>query len=236
MNAAPSTGISRRLPGAARLEPARLAPSCSGSEVDRRDRVREPPGVTQPDECLTMAEERPTDALQPLERHRVAGGAPAGRSGAGETVGGTLHRDNGRPWVRRVGRKDQAMDVPPRYPAGRLLRASAAHVTFEVPVPGLLRARVRGELRPDAARELHWRVEDELLHRHPRRLVIELSGVRFLGLHGIAVLDRLRRGTGCRRLEVTLGDVSPTAERALRLAGVLDRFERAGPAWTHRAL
>ena len=73
------------------------------------------------------------------------------------------------------------------------------------------------------------------MYRQPHRVVIELGAVRFLGLHGITVLERLwRQATGDR--EVVLGAVSPTAERALRLAGVLGRFERAGPGWTEGPL
>jgi anti-anti-sigma factor len=107
---------------------------------------------------------------------------------------------------------------------------------LEVPVPGLLTAKVRGKLDAAGAEELHRRLQDELLHGQPRRLVIELANVRFLGLHGIAVLERLRReANGCGH-EVALGAISPAAERVLRVAGVLSRFDREDPRWTDRSL
>jgi anti-anti-sigma factor len=118
------------------------------------------------------------------------------------------------------------MDVPPPHHFGGL-GTRAPPVVFELPVPGLLVARVRGKLDADGAEELHRRVQDELLHRQPRRLVIELIHVRFLGLHGIAVLERLRRHATGHGHEVTLGAMSPAVERVLRIAGVLGRFQRA---------
>jgi anti-anti-sigma factor len=124
------------------------------------------------------------------------------------------------------------MDDPPSGRAAGHSRASTRSIAFATPAPGLLIAMVRGAIDPACADELHLRVEDELLFRQPRRLVVDLSGVPFLGLHGIAVLVRIRRRTaGCRH-DVALGAVSPAAERALRLAGVLGGFERARPGWT----
>jgi anti-anti-sigma factor len=127
------------------------------------------------------------------------------------------------------------MDVPPLNSAGRRLRSQVPSVRFETLGTGLLRAKVRGELDATAARELYRRLQEELMYRQPDRVVIELAAVRFLGLHGIAVLERLRRQTTGYR-EVVLGSVSPAAERALRLAGVLRRFERAAPGWTEGPL
>jgi anti-anti-sigma factor len=128
------------------------------------------------------------------------------------------------------------MDVPPPYPAGGNLRSRLSPVVFAAPVAGLLRARVRGKLDAAAAQELHRRLQDELVSRQPRRLVIDLAGVRFLGLHGIAVLERLRRQGVHRRHDIALGAVSPAAEQTLRLAGILCRFERESPRRAGRPL
>jgi anti-anti-sigma factor len=122
------------------------------------------------------------------------------------------------------------MDVPPLNSPGRRLRARVPSIRFETVGTGVLRAKVRGELDAPAARELYRRLQEELVYRQPDRVVIELVAVRFLGLHGIAILERIRRqATGYR--EVALGEASPAAERVLRLAGVLGRFERARPGW-----
>ena len=128
------------------------------------------------------------------------------------------------------------MDASPPYPSGGVRGTRVSPVVFEVPVPGLLTAKVRGKLDAAGAKELHRRLQDELLHRRPRRLVIELANVRFLGLHGIAVLERLRREVSGLDHEVVLGAVSPAAERVLRMAGVLCRFDREDQMRTDRPL
>ncbi len=99
-------------------------------------------------------------------------------------------------------------------------------MTFVAPCPGVLVAAVRGELDLASAPELDTKVRAEL-HRHrPRSLVLDLSGLEFLGVHGTAVFERLRRRCAVSEIRLSLVAVPPAGERALRFAGLLTRFDR----------
>ncbi len=99
-------------------------------------------------------------------------------------------------------------------------------VTFSVPVSRVLLATVEGGLNLATAPELDTRVRAELRRRGPHWLVMDLSGLQFLGLQGTAVFERLRRGAAADGTGVILVGLSATGERALRFTGVLERFPR----------
>jgi hypothetical protein len=67
-------------------------------------------------------------------------------------------------------------------------------VKFSVPVSRVLLATVEGGLNLATAPELDTRVRAELRRRGPHWLVMDLSGLQFLGLQGTAVFERQRRG------------------------------------------
>lgn len=93
-----------------------------------------------------------------------------------------------------------------------------------MPASGVVLATVEGELDLATAPELDIRVRAELCRRRPRWLVMDLSGLQFLGLHGTAVFERLRRGAGADGVGMILAGLPAAGERALRFAGVLERF------------
>jgi anti-sigma B factor antagonist len=99
-------------------------------------------------------------------------------------------------------------------------------VRFSVPVSRVLLATVEGGLNLATAPELDTRVRAELRRREPHRLVMDLSGLEFLGLQGTAVFERLRRGAAADGTGVILVGLSAAGERALRFTGVLERFPR----------
>jgi anti-anti-sigma regulatory factor len=62
--------------------------------------------------------------------------------------------------------------------------------------------------------------------RRPRRLLVDLGRLGFLGLQGIAVFERLRRHALAAGTDVGLVALSPAGRRALQFAGVLPAFDR----------
>jgi anti-sigma B factor antagonist len=55
-------------------------------------------------------------------------------------------------------------------------------------------------------------------------LVVNLSGLSFLGTTGLALLDRLGRCAACNGGSLSLEDPSTAARRLLEVAGLGDRF------------
>jgi anti-sigma B factor antagonist len=103
---------------------------------------------------------------------------------------------------------------------------SALTVHFTTPVARVLLATVEGDLDLTTASTLDDRVRAELRGRRLRWLVMELSGLRFLGPQGTAVVERLRRAAAADGIDMILVGLSPACERALQFTGVLDRFIR----------
>ena len=116
-----------------------------------------------------------------------------------------------------------ARDVGPdsAYPEPSLLT-----ITSTSPVPGVLVVTLRGELDLASAPGLDAQLRRAVALRAPHRLILDLSGLRFLGLQGIAVFERIRRRAGTARAGMALVGLPPAGERALRYTGVLDRFDR----------
>jgi|SRR5690242_15915654 anti-anti-sigma factor len=100
-------------------------------------------------------------------------------------------------------------------------------VAFVVLEPDVLVVRVSGELDLATAPELDARVRCEVDERRPARLLIDLSRLRFLGLHGIAVFERIRRRAVASHTDVVLVDLPAAGSRALEFAGVLSSFARS---------
>jgi anti-sigma B factor antagonist len=98
-------------------------------------------------------------------------------------------------------------------------------VAFTTPEIGVLVVRVSGELDLATAPDLDARVRREAAERCLLHLIIDLSGLRFLGLQGIAVFERIRRRAVARHVRVSLVRLSASGARALDFAGVLSSFE-----------
>ncbi len=99
-------------------------------------------------------------------------------------------------------------------------------ITSTTPAPGVLVVTLRGELDLASAPGLDAQLRRAVALQAPYRLILDLSGLRFLGLQGIAVFERIRRWTGTARAGMALVGLPPAGERALRYTGVLDRFDR----------
>jgi anti-sigma B factor antagonist len=97
-------------------------------------------------------------------------------------------------------------------------------VAFTTPESQVLLATVKGDLDLSTAPVLDNRVRSELRRRSPGVLVMDLAGLQFLGLHGTAVLERIRRRATADGIGLILVAVPAVGERALHFAGVLDRF------------
>lgn len=80
-----------------------------------------------------------------------------------------------------------------------------------MPVSCVLLATVEGGLNLATAPEPDTRVRAELRRRGPHWLVMDLSGLQFLGLQGTAVFERLRRGAAADGTGVILVGLSPPA-------------------------
>ncbi len=68
-------------------------------------------------------------------------------------------------------------------------------------------------------------MRNEILRGRPRPVVLDLSGVAFLGVHGTAVLERLRRHATAIVTMLCLVAISPAGRRALELAGFPAEFD-----------
>jgi anti-sigma B factor antagonist len=107
-----------------------------------------------------------------------------------------------------------------------LLDPSLLTVRFNRPAPGVVVVDVSGELDLATAPELDARLRHEVEEQRPRRLILDLSRLRFLGLQGIAVFCRARACGTAAGTDVSLVALSPTGARALEFAGVLSWFDR----------
>ena len=99
-------------------------------------------------------------------------------------------------------------------------------IVFSAPAPGVLLVAVGGKLDLASAPELDARVRYEMQRRKPRRLLLDLAHLGFLGLHGVAVFDRLRRHAVRAGIDLGLVALRPAGRRALEFAGVLPAFDR----------
>lgn len=98
-------------------------------------------------------------------------------------------------------------------------------VTTAQPRPGTARVVVAGELdmttRPKLDAEL-----DRVVAAGPRRLLLDLRGVGFCGVTGVAALGRLRACCAEGGIDLVL-EPSPVVRRALDLAAVGPLFQLA---------
>jgi len=99
-------------------------------------------------------------------------------------------------------------------------------VTTAEPGPGRLRVTVTGDLdmttRPRLDAEL-----DRVVASAPRRLDLDLFGVGFCGVTGVAALGRLRNRCAEAGIELVVKP-SPVVRRALDLAAVGPLFQLEG--------
>jgi anti-sigma B factor antagonist len=99
-------------------------------------------------------------------------------------------------------------------------------VEITSPTPRALVAQVRGELDMSSAPALEQVLSTVLMESSPRRLVLDMSELRFLGSHGIAVLIRLHNTTtAAGPTALRLAGLRPAVARVLTLTGVLALFD-----------
>lgn len=120
-------------------------------------------------------------------------------------------------------RHPQSADGRDRHPVSE---PPLLTIAFAEPAPGVLLVTVDGELDLASAPELDARVRHEVHERQPRRLIVDLARLRFLGLHGIAVFERLRRNPVTIGSGIALVALPPAGRRALEFTGVLPMFDR----------
>lgn len=106
------------------------------------------------------------------------------------------------------------------------LSALLLTVTTAEPRPGTAKVTVTGEIdmttRPRLDEEL-----DRVLETAPRRVVVDLLGVGFCGVTGVAALGRLRARCADAGIELVLKP-SHVVRRALDLAAVGSLFRLEG--------
>ncbi|WP_328456040.1 STAS domain-containing protein [Amycolatopsis sp. NBC_00438] len=113
-------------------------------------------------------------------------------------------------------------ETPAPDPTGLMLTAVTSR-----PTPGTLRVTVTGEVdmstRPMLEVEFGRAVADE-----PQRLVVDLTGVGFCGVTGMATFARLRSRCADAGIELVVRP-SSVVRRALDLAALRSMFRLEGP-------
>jgi len=99
-------------------------------------------------------------------------------------------------------------------------------IAIAEPTPRVVVAQVGGELDMSSAPELEHVLGSLLVGPLPRRLVLDLTELQFLGSHGIAALIRLHNQTATAAGPDTLRLVGlrPPVLRVLTLTGTLALF------------
>ena len=121
----------------------------------------------------------------------------------------------------RTGRPHASPPRRPHLPDG----PPQLTVAFATPEVGVLLVQLSGELDLATAPDLDARVRHEMVERRPYYLIIDLWRLRFLGLQGVAVFERIRRRAIGMNARVSLVRLSAAGARALNFAGVLSSFE-----------
>jgi anti-sigma B factor antagonist len=99
-------------------------------------------------------------------------------------------------------------------------------IAIAEPAPQVFVAQLRGELDMSSVPALDHVLGALLSGAPPRRLVLDLSGLRFLGSTGIAMLIGLHDQTAAPGPAVLrLVGLSPAAIRVLTMTGVLGLFD-----------
>jgi anti-sigma B factor antagonist len=97
-------------------------------------------------------------------------------------------------------------------------------ISVAEPAPGTALLRVNGELDMLSSPDLREGIATAL-NTEPKRLVIDLSGVEFLGTSGIAALVEARSDAYERDVRLSLVCSTPTVRRPLQIAGLLELFD-----------
>ncbi|WP_214403662.1 STAS domain-containing protein [Pseudonocardia lacus] len=98
-------------------------------------------------------------------------------------------------------------------------------VAVAEPTPHVFVVRLCGELDMSSAPALHHVLDPLVSRAAPRRFVLDLSGLRFLGSPGISMLVELRKRTAAPGPAVLrLAGPSPATVRVLTMTGVLGLF------------
>jgi anti-anti-sigma factor len=100
-------------------------------------------------------------------------------------------------------------------------------VVIAEPAPRVIVVHVRGELDMSTAPELDHVLDSLLVGQLPRRLVLDLTELRFLGSHGVAALIRLHNQTATAAGPgvLRLAGLRPAVIRVLTLTAALALFD-----------
>jgi anti-sigma B factor antagonist len=100
-------------------------------------------------------------------------------------------------------------------------------IAIAEPAPRVIVAHVRGELDMSSAPELENVLGPLLVGPLPRRLVLDLTELRFLGSHGVAALIRLHNqtATAAGPTVLRLAGLRPPVVRVLTLTAALALFD-----------
>jgi anti-sigma B factor antagonist len=93
---------------------------------------------------------------------------------------------------------------------------------------GTVTVTAAGEVDACTAPRLHAELEAQL-QRRPPELVIDLSGIRFLGSSGLTVLVAAHRSAHDRDVALRLIATTRAVTGALRVTGLIDLFTVTGP-------
>lgn len=104
---------------------------------------------------------------------------------------------------------------------------SPLHLAVSETEPGVVTIEAAGELDMSTCTALETEC-DRVLRRGPDRLLLDLVGIGFCGVTGIAALDRLRERCRAEGADLAVKP-SATLRRALDLAAVAPLFRLTGP-------
>jgi anti-sigma B factor antagonist len=116
--------------------------------------------------------------------------------------------------------------MPAPDPTGLMLTAATS-----APAPGVLRVTVTGEVDMSTRPMLETQFERAVTGA-PQRLVVDLTGVGFCGVTGMATFARLRARCADAGIELVVRP-SSVVRRALDLAALSPLFRLEGP-WASR--
>jgi anti-sigma B factor antagonist len=109
------------------------------------------------------------------------------------------------------------------------------NLAVEEPASGTTVLRVSGELDMLTSSDLRRAIARQL-DRRPRRLVIDLNDVEFMGTSGLAALVEARTEALAGKVGLTLACRTRQVRRPLEIAGLVDLFHIVDSAAAHTGL
>lgn len=89
---------------------------------------------------------------------------------------------------------------------------------------GTVRIAAVGEVDMASAGRLGDAIAQALVHRQPRRIVVDLAGVTFMDSSGLNVLVSCRGEAYAQGCELLLNSPAPAVHRILEVTGLLEIF------------